>query len=164
MSRKNQRPGYKCWQMMNNRCRNPRATQFKRYGGRGITVCLRWQGSGGFENFIADVGERPTPAHEIDRFPDRDGNYQPGNVRWATRKQQMRNTTANTRITWRGETRILVEWAEHLGLSYKALHLRLTRLKWPVERAFTEPIAPGPWSKHKKGGRDELATVPDPVP
>src|SRR5207245_831416 len=73
-----------------SRCRNPHATGFKNYGGRGITVCDRWQGGHGFENFLADMGPRPVGT-SLDRYPDNDGNYQPGNCRWATAKEQIAN-------------------------------------------------------------------------
>jgi hypothetical protein len=70
------------------RCTNPKFHSFGNYGGRGITVCDRWRNS--FENFYADVGDPPTTKHTLDRI-NNDGNYEPGNVRWATRKQQANN-------------------------------------------------------------------------
>lgn len=82
-------PAYFSWANMIQRCTNPQATQFADYGGRGITVCQRWQGKGGFENFLADMGDRPGLL-TLDRI-DVDGNYEPNNCRWATRSEQQRN-------------------------------------------------------------------------
>lgn len=85
-------PEYAVWQAMKTRCSSPRHRQWMDYGGRGIRVCARWRES--FDNFIADVGRRPSPELTIDRI-DNDGNYEPGNCRWVTRKAQ----TANRRIS-----------------------------------------------------------------
>jgi hypothetical protein len=82
---------WRSWQNMITRCYNPNVAKFKYYGGRGITVCDRWRESLGFVRFLADMGERPSFAHSIDRFPNIDGNYEPTNCRWATRSQQSKN-------------------------------------------------------------------------
>lgn len=76
------------WRGMIRRCTNSTATGYKGYGGRGIKVCSRWMNS--FEDFKKDMGERPTPKHSIDRI-NNDGNYEPGNVKWSTRTEQMNN-------------------------------------------------------------------------
>jgi len=78
------------WTHMLGRCENPKHQFFRNYGGRGIKACERWRGEHGFENFLADMGERPT-GMSLDRFPNNNGNYEPGNCRWATRKQQAAN-------------------------------------------------------------------------
>lgn len=82
-------PEYRAWQHLIGRCTNPNDSAYANYGGRGIAVCEEWLQS--FEAFYAHVGARPTANHSIDRYPDNDGNYEPGNVRWATRSQQMNN-------------------------------------------------------------------------
>lgn len=79
---------YSTWQTMNNRCSRPLAANYKYYGGRGISVCDRWKNS--FSAFYADMGKRPSNAHSIDRV-NNDGNYEPGNCRWATAKEQSAN-------------------------------------------------------------------------
>jgi hypothetical protein len=136
-TRENRRPPeYLIWQGMIQRCTNRRHITFGRYGGRGIKVCARWMGS--FEAFFEDMGPKPSPSHSLDRYPDRDGNYEPGNVRWATSKEQTRNTRRNHWITYRGETLSMIEWAERLGMSY---HLIRNRLKcgWGVEETMETP-------------------------
>ena len=78
---------------MRTRCEKPNCNRWKHYGGRGIKVCDRWLGEDGFLNFLADMGERPQNM-TLDRYPNGDGNYEPGNVRWATPSQQIKNRRA----------------------------------------------------------------------
>ncbi len=85
---KTKAPEYQSWAAMLSRCTNPNAHAYESYGGRGITVCERWCD---FASFYADMGDRPGPEYSIDRFPNNDGNYEPGNCRWATPKQQANN-------------------------------------------------------------------------
>ena len=82
-------PEYRSWCNMKARCYDPKNKRFKYYGPRGIIVCDRWLHS--FEAFLADMGRRPSIKHTLDRWPDNDGNYEPGNCRWATVTEQNRN-------------------------------------------------------------------------
>lgn len=99
------KPEYNSWLAMRHRCRNPKVTAFKNYGGRGITVCDRWHDS--FADFLADMGKRPTLGHTLDRI-DNDGNYEPGNCRWATWDVQSKNrrTLPRSKPTQREQKRI----------------------------------------------------------
>lgn len=87
-------PEYRAWKGMRDRCNNPNTPQWADYGGRGIKVCERWNE---FDAFFADIGPRPSPEHTLDRHPNNDGNYEPGNVRWATRKEQNNNRRGRKR-------------------------------------------------------------------
>lgn len=129
---------YRIWAGLKSRCYDQQCAQYPRYGGRGIIVCERWVKS--FEAFLADMGERPSPAHSIDRR-DNDGPYSPENCRWATATQQSRNRSGNRIIEWRGSHRTIAEWSEKLELRRGTLSERL-RLGWSVERAFLTPVRP----------------------
>lgn len=112
------------WKGMKQRCLNPKDVGYADYGGRGITICDRWLK---FENFIADIlaslGPRPD-GMSIDRI-NTDGNYEPGNVRWATRIQQARNKRNNLVLTHNGETRCAAEWAKRTGIPVATLYKRI---------------------------------------
>lgn len=129
-------PGYRAWQQMRQRCCNPNQIGFERYGGRGITVCERWNSS--FADFIADVGQRPSPDHSIER-KDNDGNYEPGNCVWATMREQNNNRRNTIYLTHAGRTLPLAEWAREVGIGYTTLKERLVH-GWSAERALTETV------------------------
>lgn len=120
-SRRGPSPEYRAWAGMVGRCYRPSQSCYERYGGRGIRVCDRWRDS--FAAFLEDMGPRPTALHTLDRT-DNDGDYAPGNCRWATREEQGANTRRTIRITWRGKTQTLVEWARETGLPYLYLYHR----------------------------------------
>src|SRR6516162_3218907 len=103
---------YSSWKHMKGRCQNQRHRFYQNYGGRGIKVCDRWQK---FEAFFADMGFAPTPEHELDRI-DNDGYYEPGNVRWATRRENSLNRRSTMWLTFRGKTQCLSDWAAGLGI------------------------------------------------
>lgn len=131
-----QSPEYHAWVNMRARCFNPKSGFYPSYGGRGITVCDRWRDS--FETFLADVGPRPSGDHSLDRI-DVDGDYEPGNVRWATKEGQAQNKRDNRRVTVKGETKTVAEWARELGVSPKRIYTRLAR-GWDEEAAVTTPF------------------------
>lgn len=116
-------PIYRVWQQMIQRCHNPRDAWFFNYGARGLTVCDRWRES--FENFLADVGERPSGA-TLDRI-DNDRGYEPGNVRWASRTDQMNNTRANRLIEHAGRRMTISQWSRELGIPKSTIQGRAAR-------------------------------------
>lgn len=128
-------PLFNIWKAMIQRCENPNHDAYPLYGGRGIRMCDRWRND--FEAFAADVGQRPSLMHTIDRR-DVDGDYEPSNWRWATMKQQGRNRRDNSIIQWGGQRLTRVEAAEAAGISKELLHWRLQR-GWSVARALTQP-------------------------
>lgn len=135
---------YRAWEGMRKRCMNPRAKNYHRYGGRGITVCERWSS---FENFLADMGIKPADG-EIER-KDNDGNYTPSNCCWATKKEQAQNRCTSIPLTYQGRTQTLMLWCDELGLAYMSIWYRLYRAKWSIERAFTTPIKAQPWRSYQ---------------
>jgi hypothetical protein len=113
---------YECWNHIKKRCLDPNAVGYQNYGGRGITVCARWRDS--FTAFLEDMGPRPSPGHSIDRI-DNEGNYEPSNCRWATRREQSRNRRTNVWVTYQGKSMVLADAARASGLSQSLLWRRL---------------------------------------
>lgn len=126
-----------CWQAMLGRCYKPNHSHYRLYGERGIQVCARWVES--FDAFLVDMGPRPSLRHTVDRV-DYDGDYGPGNCRWATPKEQARNTRSNRRITIAGRTQCVAAWAEEMGVDRGIIYSRLGKLGWDPVRAVLEPI------------------------
>lgn len=138
------RPEYEAWKNMIRRCSDPRVRGWPNYGGRGIAVCAEWRQS--FAAFLAHIGPRPTNQHSLDRIKN-DGNYEPGNVRWATQAEQVCNRHHFRRgrsparlIAYNGVTLSLTAWARRTGLPQPTLHERIVRQRWDVERALTTPL------------------------
>jgi hypothetical protein len=135
-------PEYIAWQSMKERCLNPLTRNYRNYGGRGITVCERWVQS--FQNFLEDMGQRPSPQHSLDRYPDNNGgSYEKANCRWATVAQQKRNTRRNRLLTFNGKTQCVTDWAAELRFPDSVLFKRIRR-GWSVERALTTPVVSQP--------------------
>ncbi len=141
---------YRAWTDMTKRCRKPRGRDVKNYAH--VIVCERWVHS--FENFLADMGECPVGL-TLDRWPNKFGNYEPGNCRWATVQQQARNKRNNRILTVRGVTGCFVELAEHFGIPRTVAKDRLLS-GWSAEDAFTNPISRGPRSCQREDKITEL--------
>ena len=133
---KNTASEYIIWNGMLARCLNPQNPNYHRYGARGIKVCDRWRED--FVHFISDMGRRPSSQHTLDRI-NNDGDYTPGNCRWATMKDQCRNRRSSRYLTANGKTMTSAEWAENTGLSQSLIHARL-KLGWSEDRAVNQPV------------------------
>lgn len=127
-------PVHKVWASMRQRCVNPNDPNYYRYGGRGISVCQRWDD---FMLFVADMGPRPKGS-SIERR-DNDGNYEPSNCYWATGNAQQRNTRRNRYLTAGGRTMLMIDWTRELGGSNTVIINRLNS-GWTEERACLTPI------------------------
>jgi hypothetical protein len=121
---------------MKSRCLNPRNKRYADYGGRGVQVCDRWINS--FENFLADMGLRPSDSHSIER-KDNDGNYSPDNCIWATREVQERNRRNNLLITYNGLTLTAAEWARRTGLKRATIEARY-HAGWDHDAIISTPL------------------------
>ena len=129
---------YDVWKSMKRRCTNPSASDFARYGAKGISVCERWATS--FKTFLADMGLKPD-GYSIDRI-DGNGNYEPANCRWVPLAKQNSNKRTNHVIEFAGKTMTLSDWAREIGTSQAVLSWRICTAKWPIERALTQPVIP----------------------
>lgn len=118
---------YGSWRAMRERCLDPKNKRFANYGGRGISVCERWSQ---FHNFLSDMGERPE-GHTIERI-DVNRGYEPGNCMWIPSSKQCENTTRNRVIEYNGKKRILRDWAKLIGVTPRALAIRLSKYPVPV--------------------------------
>lgn len=124
-------PEYRAWVSIKSRCLNPKVSSFKDYGARGITICDEWKND--FSAFYRCVGARPSSKHSIDRYPNNDGNYEPGNVRWATDEEQQANRRNTAWVTLAGERVPLTEACRRLDLNYNAVWMRISRGATPEQ-------------------------------
>jgi len=126
-------PERRVWTGIKTRCFNANEKTWPYYGGRGITVCDRWLGENGFSNFLADMGSRPSPAHSIER-KDVNGNYEPDNCMWATRKEQVLNKRNTLKIEYKGEVIPLKTACALEGANYYSVRCRIRKGQAPFER------------------------------
>lgn len=128
---------YKIYKDMKSRCQNTKNKEYKNYGDRGIKVCNEWLVESGFENFYKWAMENGYKEDlTIDRI-DVNGNYEPGNCRWATQKEQQNNKRNNHKIELNGEIHTIAEWSEITGIKQSMIEARLRVLKWPAKKALT---------------------------
>jgi len=143
-SKYSQTKTYMAWSTMKQRCRNPNNKKFHRYGGRGISVCNRWQT---FKNFHEDMGNKPD-GYSLERI-DNDGNYCLENCRWATPKEQANNTRRNINFDFNGEKLSLSEISRITGVPYERIYYRIFGLGMTFEDALNFPkLKSGPKSNH----------------
>lgn len=145
----NKSPEHRAWVHMKQRCMNPKKREYPHYGGRGIQVSPEWLHS--FTAFYLHVGPKPSDKHSLDRI-DVNGNYEPGNVRWATNQEQKENTRIVRMVTLNGKTQSLSAWSREMGLPRGQINGRL-KAGWSMEEAVLTPSIPGQ-KKHMRIQRD----------
>jgi hypothetical protein len=133
---------YRPWIQMRARCNSSVHPSYHAYGARGIRVCERWND---FEAFLSDMGPRPSLNHSLDR-ENNNGNYEPGNCRWATPKEQQNNRSNTRWITYKDERLPLADWSRRMGLAPKVVYMRIFSYKWSIERALETPVKLNPLS------------------
>lgn len=132
-------PEYATWQDIKKRIFDENCDSYQYYGGRGIKMCEKWVND--FQSFLDCIGRKNHPSDSIDRFPDVNGNYEPGNVRWATPKEQARNKRNNFLVTLNGITKCSAEWEEITGIKSATIRARKA-MGWSDEKALTTPVGP----------------------
>jgi len=125
-------PIYALWHMMHQRCYDTKNHAYGRYGGRGVTVCDRWHT---FENFFADMGDKPF-GKSLERI-NNDGDYSPGNVMWADAKEQANNRRSNVVLEHAGKKQTMQQWCDELGLKIGTVWARLNVYGYSVEKSLT---------------------------
>jgi hypothetical protein len=147
----NRNKTFRSWEGMFSRCKNPNDKIYHRYGGRGIKVCERWSE---FLNFLADMGEKPIGT-SLDRI-NNDGNYEPGNCRWATAKEQCQNRSSNRLIFYKGEKLPITEVARRIGVYKTSLFRRLKNIVIQQGEIAEVVLV----DKTRQKGRIEIRSVP----
>ncbi len=127
---------YKTWAGIKRRCNNKNDKRYPDYGGRGIKVCSRWNR---FENFLIDMGEKPTPNYSIERIDNNKG-YNKNNCVWIPQNEQGNNKRNNVIFEFNGQIKTLAHWSKYLNINIGTLRNRILRQKWPIEKAFTTQI------------------------
>lgn len=140
---------YRAWKGMIDRCYDKKYKLYHRYGGRGIKVCERWLNS--LDNFILDMGLCPSGKNSIDRFPNNDGDYEPGNCRWADSVEQSNNRSTNILFSIDGETKNLKQWCALYNVDYKKVWVRVNRNVPILEAILTPFITDGKFKKGHSG-------------
>lgn len=130
-------PEFHTWEGIIKRCTNPKAIGFKRYAGRGITICDEWRHD--FMAFYNHVGKKPTSKHTIERINNNLG-YKPGNIKWATRQEQANNTRRNHNITLHSWTMNVTQWAKFIGVKQGTISERINHYNWPPAKAIFQPV------------------------
>lgn len=128
---------YVIWRSMRERCLCKTYRDYHYYGGRGITICEEWSNFAAFREWALSTGFRK--GLTLDRI-DADGNYEPANCRWATRRQQQETTRRTIKLTFRGKTLPLAVWARRLGFTPDQIRFRVQQQGWSAERALSTPI------------------------
>ena len=143
---------YCAWRNMRQRCLNLNVPNYHRYGGRGIKICSEWDS---FETFLEDMGLKPSSDRSLERR-DNNGNYEPSNCYWALRDEQENNKERSVKLTYKGETFTLTQWARKLNMSYEQVRTRY-RYGWEPEDIFEAPK--NKYRKPRKhGNRSKLIT------
>lgn len=151
---------YDVWRNMKSRCLRKTSTHYADYGGRGITVCDRWLHS--FENFLADMGDVPSPGYTIERI-NNDGHYEPSNCRWVSMKDQSNNRRSSVFIEYIGMRKTIAQWADHVGIPMRTLHSRISR-GWDFGLAVTKPLRKWPSQIVQPTHQTSAAARPCPPP
>lgn len=132
---------YSSWKHMKERCYSPNCKDYKNYGGRGITVCDAWREDFlTFKNWAIANGYKPKLT--IDRI-DCNGNYEPSNCKWSTRREQNNNRRCLHYLTYKGETKTISEWSTITGIAVSTLYMRLSSYGWSIEKALETKVRGG---------------------